>query len=28
VLVAGELHHVGSLDEAFAFYQQETALAA
>jgi capsular polysaccharide transport system ATP-binding protein len=28
VLVAGELHHVVSLEEAFAFYQQETALAA
>jgi capsular polysaccharide transport system ATP-binding protein len=28
VLSAGELHHLASLDEAFAFYHQETALAA
>jgi capsular polysaccharide transport system ATP-binding protein len=28
VLSAGELHHPGSLDDAFAFYHQETALAA
>lgn len=28
VLVDGELHHLNSLDEAFAFYDQETALAA
>jgi capsular polysaccharide transport system ATP-binding protein len=28
VLVDGELHHLDSLDEAFAFYDQETALAA
>jgi capsular polysaccharide transport system ATP-binding protein len=28
VLVAGELHHAASLDEAFALYHQETALAA
>lgn len=28
VLVDGELHHASSLDEAFAFYHQETALAA
>lgn len=28
VLSGGELHHAGSLDEAFAFYEQETALAA
>lgn len=28
VLAAGELHHLDSLDEAFAFYHQETALAA
>lgn len=28
VLVAGELHHAASLDEAFKFYRQETALAA
>jgi capsular polysaccharide transport system ATP-binding protein len=28
VLVDGELHHASSLDEAFAFYEQETAIAA
>jgi capsular polysaccharide transport system ATP-binding protein len=28
VLAGGELHHPGSLDEAFEFYAQETALAA
>jgi len=28
VLSAGELHHPASLDEAFDFYHQETALAA
>jgi capsular polysaccharide transport system ATP-binding protein len=28
VLVDGKLHHAGSLDEAFAFYDQETAIAA
>ncbi|MGE5063173.1 MAG: ABC transporter ATP-binding protein [Myxococcales bacterium] len=28
VLVDGELHHAGSLDEAFAFYDEQTALAA
>jgi capsular polysaccharide transport system ATP-binding protein len=28
VLSAGELHHAPSLDEAFDFYHQETALAA
>lgn len=28
VLVDGELHHADSLDEAFAFYDQATALAA
>lgn len=28
VIVAGELHHPSSLDEAFEFYGQETALAA
>lgn len=28
VLAAGELHHAASLDEAFDFYHQETALAA
>lgn len=28
VLVGGELHHSASLDDAFAFYRQETALAA
>ena len=28
VLSAGHLYHAGSLDEAFAFYHQETALAA
>jgi capsular polysaccharide transport system ATP-binding protein len=28
VLAAGELHHAASLDEAFAFYEQEAALAA
>jgi len=28
VLVDGELHHPATLDEAFAFYEQETALAA
>lgn len=28
VLVDGRLHHANSLDEAFAFYHQETALAA
>ena len=28
VLAGGELHHSESLDEAFAFYHQETALAA
>ncbi len=28
VLSAGQLHHASSLDEAFAFYHQETALAA
>ena len=27
-LAGGELHHAGSLDEAFAFYRQEAALAA
>jgi capsular polysaccharide transport system ATP-binding protein len=28
VLVDGELHHAASLDDAFAFYDQETAIAA
>jgi capsular polysaccharide transport system ATP-binding protein len=28
VLVDGELHHAASLDDAFAFYEQETARAA
>jgi capsular polysaccharide transport system ATP-binding protein len=28
VLVAGELHDAGSLDDAFAFYHEQTALAA
>jgi capsular polysaccharide transport system ATP-binding protein len=28
VLSAGHLYHAASLDEAFAFYHQETALAA
>jgi capsular polysaccharide transport system ATP-binding protein len=28
VLINGELHHSGSLDDAFAIYRQETALAA
>lgn len=28
VLAAGELHHASSLDEAFDFYHQDTALAA
>ena len=28
VLAAGVLHHFDTVDEAFAFYQQETALAA
>jgi capsular polysaccharide transport system ATP-binding protein len=28
VLVAGELHHASSVDEAFAYYRQEAALAA
>lgn len=28
VLIAGELHHAGSLDEAFDFYHEESALAA
>jgi capsular polysaccharide transport system ATP-binding protein len=28
VLADGTLHHFGSLDDAFAFYSQETALAA
>jgi capsular polysaccharide transport system ATP-binding protein len=28
VLIDGELHHYRSLDEAFAFYHEQTALAA
>lgn len=28
VLVGGQLHHLGSLDDSFAFYQNETAAAA
>ncbi len=28
VLAAGELHHRGTLDDAFAFYHEETAVAA